>query len=234
MSVTPWQNCKSICLGHVESWEDICDEPTLTPQNLQIIILKALSVIGGEAATICKTSSECGYDECCMMVIPLRGKRATDYGYCTPNGRDKQKCYINNAFSANGRHANSCPCGNGYQCVSSGYREIPQGEVGQCTAVQQKGKRQDPVNKGCSSGKDCGMDECCVSRVRPLGKRFFLGSTNSGVCTKLGTKGSGCLVKMESKRPLTQVFQCPCSTGYFCKSSHQFDIPLGEMGVCTA
>lgn len=42
------------------------------------------------------------------------------------------------------------------------------------------------VNQPCSSGADCADAECCVSNIRPIGKR-----STHGHCSSMGTSGSG-------------------------------------------
>ncbi|KAK6184485.1 hypothetical protein SNE40_006953 [Patella caerulea] len=175
----------------------------------------------------CKTSGDCDADECCLVIIPLKGKRQTASGYCSPRGGEKEKCYVANPFSKDGQFANKCPCSDGMVCHNLGIRDIPQGYLGECRMSSTQKVTKPDASRPCSSGKECGDDECCTSRIRPLGKRLV-----AGVCQKLGTAEKGCLVKMGSTRPDNMVFQCPCATGFTCKGSHVFDMPLGEMGVC--
>ncbi|XP_046582775.1 uncharacterized protein LOC124290128 [Haliotis rubra] len=193
-----------------------------------MLLFVGLMIVGvAEAAvgTACKSESDCGRDECCLAIVPMKGKRATS-GQCQLKGTEasKSRCYVENRFYDNGVYTNKCPCAAGQKCESLGYMEIPQGTVGAC---RQATKLSTPTS--CQSGADCGPDECCRSRMRPLGKRQLGGG---GVCEPLGTTGTSCLARYPSGKPKAMAFTCPCKAGMTCSPNGQMDIPLGEMGNC--
>uniref|UniRef100_A0A8W8K8W0 Prokineticin domain-containing protein n=1 Tax=Magallana gigas TaxID=29159 RepID=A0A8W8K8W0_MAGGI len=83
----------------------------------------------------------------------------------------------------------------------------------------------------CNLATDCHDNECCVSNVRPIGKRQ---TSFHGHCIPLGKVGDGCLVRNgnATSRPTELVFACPCTPGLYCHGDHHYDIPLGEIGHC--
>ncbi|XP_041347322.1 uncharacterized protein LOC121367275 [Gigantopelta aegis] len=180
----------------------------------------------------CKTGTDCAKDECCVVVIPRKGKRFSLTPTCQKLGTENVNtdCYVKSHMSPTmTQYIDKCPCTPGHECVSTGIIEVPQGEHGKCTRQTHSGTQQ--VNHPCNSGADCADDECCVSNIRPLGKRSLF---NSGHCEKLGTRHSHCLMRDagHSGKPAHQMFQCPCSVGLKCVGIHQFDMPLGEIGQC--
>uniref|UniRef100_K1RJZ2 Prokineticin domain-containing protein n=1 Tax=Magallana gigas TaxID=29159 RepID=K1RJZ2_MAGGI len=85
----------------------------------------------------------------------------------------------------------------------------------------------------CNLATDCHDNECCVSNVRPIGKRQ---TSFHGHCIPLGKVGDGCLVRNgnATSRPTELVFACPCTPGLYCHGDHHYDIPLGEIGITDA
>lgn len=84
----------------------------------------------------------------------------------------------------------------------------------------------------CRSSSDCTPRQCCVSNVRPIGRKkrsIALG----GTCQPLGGSGDGCLVRNEGKN-ITGIFfeSCRCQNGLTCVANGGFDIPLGPTGTC--
>ncbi|XP_052074121.1 uncharacterized protein LOC127712004 [Mytilus californianus] len=85
----------------------------------------------------------------------------------------------------------------------------------------------------CNSPKDCAANECCINKVRPIGKRNV--DQSYGYCQPLGTEKSGCYVRYgsASQPPDQLVFGCPCRSPLICKGRGVYDVPLGELGYCT-
>merc|ERR1712137_514421 len=112
---------------------------------------------------------------------------------------------------------------------------LPDGEIGSCVKSETK-RFATGTSKPCFNGTDCASDECCQSDFRPIGKRAMTpqltGSTTHGHCQPMGTKDSGCLVKLGSGKPDSAVYQCPCAAGYTCHGRGIYDVPLGEIGTC--
>ncbi|KAL5014227.1 hypothetical protein ScPMuIL_008497 [Solemya velum] len=176
----------------------------------------------------CTSSADCGTHECCKTLSLPRGKRASSpsYGVCHSLGTTNADCLMSPGLAGPGTLHYMCPCASGYHCVGSGVNTVPLGEQGHCTASSAV-----TLNAACARGSDCAADECCVSNVRPIGRKRSV-SLGGGRCTKMGVTGSGCYVKMQSGKPAAQVFGCPCKSGLTCHGRHVFDIPLGEMGTC--
>ncbi|XP_063397586.1 uncharacterized protein LOC134681872 [Mytilus trossulus] len=85
----------------------------------------------------------------------------------------------------------------------------------------------------CNTPADCSNNECCISIVRPIGKRNV--DQPKGYCQPLGTEKSGCYVRYGSAShpPEQLVFGCPCRSPLICKGRGVYDVPLGELGYCT-
>ncbi|CAH1791019.1 unnamed protein product [Owenia fusiformis] len=100
----------------------------------------------------------------------------------------------------------------------------------------------------CKTGKDCGIDACCVANNQPLGKRSLIGLLRpwkrqqlpsyleGGICTPLGVKGSGCLVGAgSSSNDEGMLYMCPCQSSLKCVRNYlpTYVGGLGKIGVCT-
>ncbi|KAK7087678.1 U19-ctenitoxin-Pn1a-like isoform X1 [Littorina saxatilis] len=86
--------------------------------------------------------------------------------------------------------------------------------------------------EACQTSADCGHGECCVSNMRPIGKRQLVSSRDGGTCKPRGKLDGGCLKRDETYDPTKIFFRCPCVDGLICKGMKIFDVPLGEMGTC--
>ncbi|CAL1536787.1 unnamed protein product [Lymnaea stagnalis] len=179
----------------------------------------------------CATSADCECGQCCLSPAVFRGKREAE-GSCQPRLSAGDRCYVNNDqfLPSHSSHLyyNGCPCESGQTCFGSGQFEVPQGEIGFCTLIAPSKKA---IGDSCSSGKDCAADECCVSTMRPLGrkKRLAVGG-GRGACQKLGKAGDSCLVSVTTAEDTN--WDCPCVSGLTCKGQGMFEIPLGERGQC--
>ncbi|KAL5014226.1 hypothetical protein ScPMuIL_008496 [Solemya velum] len=167
----------------------------------------------------CTSSADCGTNECCKTLSLPRGKRASSpsYGVCHSLGTAKSDCLVSPGLVGAGDLHYMCPCASGYRCVGSGVNTVPLGEQGHCIA-------------SCALGSDCAADECCVSNIRPRGRKRSV-SLGGGRCTKMGVTGSDCFVGVQQTDQM-YVGGCPCKSGLTCHGENVFDIPLGEMGTC--
>ncbi|XP_013388924.1 uncharacterized protein LOC106157733 [Lingula anatina] len=87
-------------------------------------------------------------------------------------------------------------------------------------------------SKGCLSASYCESDECCLSQFQLKGKRQLILPSMWGTCTKMGVENSPCFVSGSKERGHYHVMRCPCGTGYACKGTGVFEVPMGETGVC--
>ncbi|XP_076452401.1 uncharacterized protein LOC143288031 [Babylonia areolata] len=87
------------------------------------------------------------------------------------------------------------------------------------------------LSGACTTSADCRHEECCVSRNRPIGKRWLTPS-GAGMCQPRAKLSGGCLMRDAVYDPTLMYFQCPCVDGLTCKGNGMHDIPLGEMGTC--
>ena len=93
----------------------------------------------------------------------------------------------------------------------------------------------------CNKGSDCAADECCLSDVKPIGRRRRqVGSGDGSSYT-----GGHCAKKPKLKEPCTDllnpmdylnqaVYECPCETGSVCVRNPNagFIVPIGYQGTC--
>ncbi|XP_064612072.1 uncharacterized protein LOC135476103 [Liolophura sinensis] len=181
---------------------------------LTLLFMVATRVLGiGED---CSVASDCAKEECCLSHGGLKGKREA-LGSCHALGHSGQKCFVENRFASHGVYY-SCPCASGYHCKGQRLIEIPYGETGTCERRV----------KSCATGADCAEDECCMSLIRPIGKR----KRAMNECRKLGNVKDSCLVSLGSGKKDHSTFQCPCKASLKCHPNGQFDMPLGAMGYC--
>ncbi|XP_059167313.1 uncharacterized protein LOC131949424 [Physella acuta] len=177
----------------------------------------------------CLTSSDCAAGQCCMGSRFILGRKQLG-GTCVHRGTTGDKCYVNNEqylpTHDSTMYYNSCPCQDGSHCVGSGFREVPQGEVGVCSAPALTKKA---VDAPCSTVRDCGADECCISLMQPVGRRRAAFGAG-GVCKKLGGVGDYCLVRVTQVSDMNM--ECPCAAGLSCHGSGFMVIPQGETGTC--
>ncbi|XP_059167312.1 uncharacterized protein LOC131949423 [Physella acuta] len=177
----------------------------------------------------CLTSSDCAAGQCCLSSAVFRGRRETG-GACVDRVTSGNKCYVNNEqylpTHDNTMYYNSCPCQDGSHCVGSGFREVPQGEVGVCSAPALTKKA---VDAPCSTVRDCGAEECCISLMQPVGRRRAAFGAG-GVCKKLGGVGDSCLVRITQVTDMN--LACPCADGLKCNGTGLMVMPLGETGNC--
>ncbi|XP_060594306.1 uncharacterized protein LOC132748709 [Ruditapes philippinarum] len=196
----------------------------------------AIPALGhGALAGYCDTSDQCDVGECCRSFNQPRGKRVVldhiDYnlmryahGSCQKMGTQGERCIVDELKTGTVGLHYDCPCASGFVCNGTGTTVINKGESGVCVSAK---IAKATLNQPCSSGADCADSECCVSNVRPIGKRSL-----HGHCSSMGTVGSGCLVKMGSGKPSDTVFSCPCLSGLTCHGIGMYEVPLGEIGKC--
>lgn len=99
----------------------------------------------------------------------------------------------------------------------------------------------------CLSPDDCLADECCLSNVRPITKRsartkrWFLDETapSEGVCQRLGTDGSPCIIPFsgifpDPKKEVIALDMSPCAAEFTCVIGSDVPtvVPQGEVGSC--
>ncbi|WAQ98389.1 hypothetical protein MAR_022762 [Mya arenaria] len=151
----------------------------------------------GALAGYCDTSSQCDADETCVSFNQPRGRRVV------PDTIDPDLMqYVHGSCKKRG---------------TQGSRT--------CQALTLA--KSATLDQPCATGADCSDTECCVSDMRPIGKRAA-----HGHCRNMGTSGSGCLVRYPSGKPMDAVFQCPCIASLTCHGTGMHDIPLGEIGKC--
>ncbi|KAL3858503.1 hypothetical protein ACJMK2_013089 [Sinanodonta woodiana] len=179
------------------------------------------------AAVSCNGPSDCAPGECCVSNARPRGKRDTSFrstsGTCQMVGTEGSSCLVSYTQPLQSGMYYACPCALGFRCLGTGLYDIPLGEIGTCRGPSTR------IGQTCHSGDDCATNECCVSSLRPIGRRRQLGGAH---CQQMGVDGSSCYVRQLSGKPNATVFACPCSDGLRCVGSHMFDIPLGEVGTC--
>ncbi|XP_045205524.2 uncharacterized protein LOC123557854 [Mercenaria mercenaria] len=199
----------------------------------------AIPALGhGALAGYCDTSSQCGEGECCVSFNQPRGRRVVldhlDYdlmqyahGSCKKMGTQGSRCIVDELKTGTAGLYYDCPCNSGFVCNGTGSIVLNKGELGACVSAKIS---KATLNQPCSSGADCADSECCLSNMRPIGKRSL--QTAHGHCSSMATGGSGCLVKMGSGKPSGTVYSCPCLSGLTCHGTGMYDVPLGEMGRC--
>ncbi|XP_052796498.1 uncharacterized protein LOC128228954 [Mya arenaria] len=200
-------------------------------------VLKAIPAPGhGALAGYCDTSSQCDADETCVSFNQPRGRRVVPdtidpdlmqyvHGSCKKRGTQGSQCIVNEISTGFKGLYYDPLCADGFVCVSTGQYVIPKGDLGTCQALTLA--KSATLDQPCATGADCSDTECCVSDMRPIGKRAA-----HGHCRNMGTSGSGCLVRYPSGKPMDAVFQCPCIASLTCHGTGMHDIPLGEIGKC--
>jgi hypothetical protein len=104
------------------------------------------------------------------------------------------------------------------------------------------------ASRGCNDGTDCRRDECCLSKVLPIGKRSIVDTslhrlrsrrtsstkTFLGTCNKLGVAGSPCIIRDPPPDPteLIALSYCPCVSSLQCVNGTFFLVPQGQIGTC--
>ncbi|KAL3858504.1 hypothetical protein ACJMK2_013090 [Sinanodonta woodiana] len=175
----------------------------------------------------CDSNADCASDECCVTNAQLDGKRfLSTLGTCQKLGTESSRCLVSSHLTPSSGMYYVCPCASGFKCHGTGQYDVPLGEIGSCQGPSIR------TRQTCQSGADCAADECCVSDVRPIGRRRR--ELFGAHCQKMGVDGSNCYVRYGSGKPNGTVFAaCPCTSGLTCVGNHIYDVPLGEMGSCT-
>ncbi|KAL4228282.1 hypothetical protein ACF0H5_013713 [Mactra antiquata] len=191
-----------------------------------IFVLSVFMFFNGiVAGPECESGADCGANECCLSNSQPRGRRAAFVrGTCQSMGTEGSKCIVNEISTGFNDVYYDCPCNTGYYCNGTGMMVLNKGELGVCNKISRVDSPT--LDQPCTSGADCADTECCVSDVRPLGKRDKRQSFAH--CKAMGVVGQGCLVSMGSGKPSGTVYACPCGSGLTCHGTGFYDIPLGE------
>ncbi|KAK3607257.1 hypothetical protein CHS0354_002231 [Potamilus streckersoni] len=158
------------------------------------------------AAVSCNYPSDCAPGECCVSDARPRGKRDTSFqstlGTCQTIGTEGSRCLVSHSQPLPSGMYYVCPCASGFKCLGTGQYDIPLGEIAKTSEEaskeqelfqrkNDKGSCRGPstrIGQTCHSGADCATNECCVSSVRPIGRRRQLGGAH---CQQMGVEGSG-------------------------------------------
>ncbi|KAL5013726.1 hypothetical protein ScPMuIL_007996 [Solemya velum] len=169
----------------------------------------------------CHSNEDCPANECCV------GHKNGKKGKCQLLGETDSNCLVDSPMT-NGIYFHVCPCGEGLYCKGEGTFASSKGEKYEEGSCEMSGP------KLCSSGSDCGIDECCLLPKIMVGKRRRRQIISpQSICTKLSELGDVCLVDNGSGKPPNSVqYACPCMSGLSCHGTGYAEIPYGPIGTC--